>query len=40
VDAKRRTIQFAADDDFPYYEPVNRAAREAFKIELDGPFRG
>ena len=37
---RRRTLQYAADDDFPYYEPVNKAAREAFKIPTKSPFRG
>ena len=40
TEARRRTLQYAADDDFPYYEPVNKAAREAFKIPTKTPFRG
>ncbi len=40
VEAKRRTIQFAADDDFPYYDATQKAAREAFKLPPKGPFRG
>lgn len=39
VEAKRRSIQFAADDDFPYYESANKAAREAFKLPAKSPFR-
>lgn len=36
---RRATIQYAADAAFPYREPHNKAAREAFGLPVDGPFR-
>ncbi|HEX8464796.1 MAG TPA: hypothetical protein VF627_09295 [Abditibacterium sp.] len=39
IEARRRTIQFAADADFPFFDPLHKVAREAFQLPVKTPFR-
>lgn len=39
IEVRRRTIQFAADAAFPYYDPLQKVAREAFCLPTKTPFR-
>jgi hypothetical protein len=40
IKAARRTVQFAADAQWPYTTPENQAAREAFQLPTNKPFTG
>jgi len=39
LETRRTTILYAAAADFPYHDPLNRTARDAFDLPANGPYR-